>query len=71
MCEVCTNTMFWQWEQFIELGKDIETSVIEDKVAAMNPNQCALLIYTVRMIFYFMGCCLSHLLDIIIRKRST
>ncbi len=32
----------------MELGKDIETSVIEDKIAAMKPNQCATLVYTVR-----------------------
>ncbi len=32
----------------MELGKDIENSVINDKMAAMKPNQCALLIYTVR-----------------------
>ena len=32
----------------MELGKDIENSVIEDKISAQKPNQCALLVYTVR-----------------------
>ena len=32
----------------MELGKDIEDSVIEDKISAQKPNQCATLIYTVR-----------------------
>ena len=32
----------------MELGKDIEDSVIEDKISAQKPNQCALLVYTVR-----------------------
>ena len=31
----------------MELGKDIEDSVIEEKVKAQKPGQCALLIYTV------------------------
>lgn len=31
----------------MELGKDIEDSVIEDKIKAQKPEQCALLIYTV------------------------
>ena len=32
----------------MELGKDIEDSVIEDKISAQKPNQCAVLVYTVR-----------------------
>lgn len=36
-----------QWEQFLELGKDIEDSVIEEKIKAQKPEQCAVLIYTV------------------------
>ena len=42
--------LYWlqsQWEQFMELGKDIEDSVIEEKIKAQKPEQCALLIYTV------------------------
>lgn len=34
----------------MELGKDIENSVIDGKIAALKPDQCALLIYTVRSI---------------------
>ena len=36
-----------QWEQFMELGKDLDDSVIEDKIKAQKPEQCAVLIYTV------------------------
>ena len=31
----------------MELGKDMENSVIEEKIKAEKPEQCALLIYTV------------------------
>lgn len=31
----------------MELGKDIEDSVIEKKIKDQKPEQCALLIYTV------------------------
>ena len=31
----------------MELGKDMEDSVVEDKIKAQKPEQCALLIYTV------------------------
>ena len=31
----------------MELGKDIDDSVIEEKIKAEKPEQCALLIYTV------------------------
>ena len=31
----------------MELGKHIEDSVIEDKIKAQKPEQCAVLIYTV------------------------
>jgi hypothetical protein len=47
----CKDGLFYvipaQWEQFMELGKDIEDSVIEKKIEAEKPEQCALLIYTV------------------------
>lgn len=33
----------------MELGKDVEDGAIEEKIAAQRPEQCALLIYTVRM----------------------
>ena len=37
----------FQWDQFMELGKDVEDGAIEEKIAAQRPEQCALLIYTV------------------------
>jgi hypothetical protein len=36
-----------QWEQFLELGKDMDDGVVEEKIKAQKPEQCALLIYTV------------------------
>ena len=36
-----------QWEQFLEFGKDIDDSVIEEKIKAQKPEHCAVLIYTV------------------------
>ena len=36
-----------QWDQFLELGKDVDDSVIEEKIKAQRPEQCALLVYTV------------------------
>ena len=41
----------------MELGKDIENSVIEDKIAAMKPNQCATLVYTVRNLLMHSSLC--------------
>ena len=38
----------WQWEQFLELGADMETSQVEDRMKSQTPNQCASLVYTVR-----------------------
>lgn len=37
----------FQWKQFMELGRDIETSVIEDIMQKQKPSQCATLVYTV------------------------
>ena len=38
----------------MELGKDVEDGAIEEKIAAQRPEQCALLIYTVRVnLVYF------------------
>ena len=37
-----------QWDQFIELGKDIPDSQIEDLISAQKPKDCCLLVYTVR-----------------------
>ena len=36
-----------QWEQFLELGQDMDDSVIEEKIKAQKPEHCAVLIYTV------------------------
>ena len=37
-----------QWEQFLELGKDMDDSVIEEKIKTQKPEQCAVMIYTVK-----------------------
>jgi hypothetical protein len=33
----------------MKLGEDVEDGAIEEKIAAQRPEQCALLIYTVRI----------------------
>jgi long-chain-fatty-acid--CoA ligase ACSBG len=42
----------YDWKQFMELGKDTETSVVEDIMQKQKPNQCASLVYTVRCYVY-------------------
>ena len=41
------NMSLHQWDQFMELGKDVDDNVIEEKIKAQRPEQCALLVYTV------------------------
>ena len=36
-----------QWEEFLKLGDEVETSVVEEKIKSQRPEHCALLIYTV------------------------
>ena len=38
---------FLQWEEFLKLGDEIETSAVEEKIESQKPDQCAVLIYTV------------------------
>lgn len=40
----------FQWEQFLQLGSDVETSDIEERMKCQKPNQCAALVYTVRRV---------------------
>ena len=40
-----------QWDQFMELGKDVDDSVIEEKIKSQRPEQCALLVYTVGFLY--------------------
>ena len=37
----------FQWEQFLDLGKDKKTSEIEEIMMNQKANQCASLVYTV------------------------
>ena len=40
-----------QWKQFLALGEDMEDGAVEEMIAAQRPEQCAVLIYTVRKKF--------------------
>lgn len=40
----------------MELGKELDTSVVENKIAGQQPHQCALLIYTVSPIIMSNHC---------------
>ena len=37
----------FQWSEFIELGKDLEDSAVEERLKVQAPNTCATIIYTV------------------------
>ena len=39
---------FSQWDQFLELGKDISDSEVEKIVDDQKPGECCLLVYTVK-----------------------
>ena len=43
------NTSLHQWDQFMELGKDVDDSVIEEKIKSQRPEQCAIVVYTVSL----------------------
>ena len=39
--------MHIQWENFLEAGKGVEDSVIESIINGQQPEDCAVLVYTV------------------------
>ena len=36
-----------QWDKFLEIGEEMEDSVIDSIIAKQLPSQCAVLVYTV------------------------
>ena len=44
---VVVVVVMFQWSKFLELGDSIDAKIVEDKITALNPSQCASLIYTV------------------------
>jgi long-chain-fatty-acid--CoA ligase ACSBG len=50
----------YNWEQFMGLGKHVETSVVERVMQAQTPNQCASLVYTSGTTGNPKGTMLSH-----------
>jgi long-chain-fatty-acid--CoA ligase ACSBG len=50
----------YTWEQFMELGKDMDSSVVDDIVKTQKPNQCASLVYTSGTTGTPKGTMLSH-----------
>jgi len=47
VCSLWTLLVPLQWEEFLKLGDEVETSVVEEKIKSQRPEHCALLIYTV------------------------
>ena len=47
LISLASHVLSFQWEQFLDLGKDKETSEIEEAMKNQKPNQCATLVYTV------------------------
>lgn len=45
--EVLVN-FFFQWNEFMELGKDVAEETLQARIANLAPNKCCTLIYTVR-----------------------
>jgi long-chain-fatty-acid--CoA ligase ACSBG len=50
----------YTWEQFMELGKDMDSSVVDDIIKNQKPNQCASLVYTSGTTGNPKGTMLSH-----------
>lgn len=46
-CGEVMNCVHFQWQSFMKIGEDVETSEIEDIISAQKPEEAALLIYTV------------------------
>lgn len=44
--EVLVN-FFFQWNEFMELGKDVAEETLQARIANLAPNKCCTLIYTV------------------------
>ncbi|XP_043946698.1 long-chain-fatty-acid--CoA ligase ACSBG2-like [Protopterus annectens] len=50
----------YSWSEFIELGKDVPDSQLDDIIASQKPNQCCTLIYTSGTTGQPKGVMLSH-----------
>ncbi|CAH2273210.1 long-chain-fatty-acid-- ligase ACSBG1 isoform X1 [Pelobates cultripes] len=50
----------YTWEEFVELGKDIAESQLDDLISSQKPNQCCVLIYTSGTTGNPKGVMLSH-----------
>jgi len=50
----------YEWEEFLKLGDEVETSVVEEKIKSQRPEHCALLIYTSGTTGNPKGVMLSH-----------
>lgn len=43
----CINFPHVQWDQFMEIGKEVPDDVLQERIDELTPNKCCTLIYTV------------------------
>lgn len=46
----------FQWDEFMELSKDVTDEVLQARIDNLVPNQCCTLIYTVSHCGYVLFC---------------
>jgi long-chain-fatty-acid--CoA ligase ACSBG len=55
-----TDKKFFVWKDFLVLGKDVKTEIINEKVKRQKPGKCTVLIYTSGTTGNPKACMLSH-----------
>ena len=51
---------YYVWKDFLALGKDVKTEIVQEKIKKQKPGKCAVLIYTSGTTGNPKACMLSH-----------